>query len=185
MFRSALRLVPALVMATLLGACASSVTRMDAPAPAAPGAAPAALAATASPGPVSGVTLWLNGDAKKALAENIKFNPDALKSMIERTLQARDLMKADSSRTLDIEITGMRVRSNFSAVMFGFMAGSDSVDGVVTIKDAAGQVVKKAKVSASYALGGFAGGQDEARMGWLYEEFAKHASAEVGGIPAK
>jgi len=185
MFRSVLRLVPVLAIAGLLGACASSVTRMDAPAPGTPGVARAAAAATASTGPVASVNLWLNADAKKALADNIKFNPDALKSMIERTLRARDLMQADSGRTLDVEITGMRVRSIFSAVMFGFMAGSDSVDGVVTIKDAAGQVVKKAKVSASYALGGLAGGQDEARIGWLYEEFAKHASAEVGGIPVK
>ena len=184
MLASILRLIPVVALAALLGACASGVTRMDAPAP---GIAGAAVASTrgAATGPVQSVNLWLNADAKKALAENIKFNPDTLKSTIERTLQARDLVKPDSGRTLDVEITAMRVRSNFTAVMFGFMAGSDNVEGVVTIKDSAGQVVKKAKVNASYALGGLAGGQDDARMGWIYEEFAKHASAEVSGVPVK
>ena len=43
-----------------------------------------------------------------------------------------------------------------------------------------GGLHKQAKASAAYALGGLAGGQDEARMNWLYEEFAKLTVAEVG-----
>jgi hypothetical protein len=178
-FRS-IRLALAVAVVAALGACASGVTRLEAPR-----AAGAPAAAVAQTGPVKSVSLALSEDAKKLVADNAKFNPDALRSTVERLLQAQNLVKADATQTLDIEITSFRVRSNFSAVMFGFMAGSDNVEGVVTIKDAAGQVVKRALVKASYALGGFGGGQDEARMGWLYEEFAKHALAEVTGQPAK
>jgi hypothetical protein len=37
------------------------------------------------------------------------------------------------------------------------------------------------EVSASYALGGLAGGQDDARLSWLYEKFAELASKEITG----
>jgi len=42
-------------------------------------------------------------------------------------------------------------------------------------------VVRKFNVSASYGLGGIAGGQDDVRMNWLYEKFAEHTIAELSG----
>ena len=105
--------------------------------------------------------------------------------MIERHLDGRGLLNNQSNQTVEVSINSFRVRSGFSAVMFGFMAGSDSIQGVVAVKNAAGQYIKRAEVSASYALGGIAGGQDSSRMGWLYEEFAKHVVAELTGEPVK
>jgi Domain of unknown function (DUF4410) len=175
--RTSTLFVVALVAA--LAGCASGVTRLDAPV-----GSTATTASTSAPGKtVKSVSLWLNDDAKKLLADNLKFNADTLKSTVERALSAQSAMKPDATQQLDIEITSFRVRSNFSAVMFGFMAGNDNVEGVVTLKDGDGKVLKRGKVSASYALGGIGGGQDDARMGWLYEEFAKHAAAEVVGAP--
>jgi hypothetical protein len=162
--------------AVILVACASGVTRMD-------GVTSHAQPVIAPK--VKSVNLWLNDDAKKLVGENLKFNQDVLRSTIERSLQAQDIIKTDAAQNLDIEITSFRVRSNFTAIMFGFMAGNDNIEGLVSIKDDGGKVLKKAKVNASYALGGIAGGQDDARMGWLYEAFAKHALAEVTGVPVK
>ena len=166
-----------LALVAALAGCASGVTRMDAPAGAAQASAPTKT--------VKSVSLWLNDDAKKLLPDNLKFNADTLRSTVERALSAHGVVKDDSTQQLDIEITSFRVRSNFSAIMFGFMAGNDNVEGIVTIKEASGKALKRGKVSASYALGGIGGGQDEARMSWLYEEFAKHAAAEVLGNPVK
>lgn len=165
-----LKLVLAMGLVVFLAACASGVTRMDETSKAAP---------TKVQPAVKSVNVWLNDDAKKLVADNMKFDQAALRSMIERSLQAQSALKPDVDQSLDVEITGFRVRSNFSAIMFGFMAGNDNVEGIVSIKDRTGKLVKKAKVSASYALGGIAGGQDGARMSWLYEEFSKHAAAEV------
>lgn len=161
----------------VLGACASGVTRMDAP-------AGASQAAAVIEPKVKVVSLRLSDDARKLVADNLKFNPDTLRSTIERSLQARGAIVTDAKQEMDIEVTSFRVRSNFTAVMFGFMAGNDNVEGVVSIKDGTGKALKKSKVSASYALGGLAGGQDDARMGWLYEEFAKHATQELLGDAA-
>jgi len=179
MSRTTTRLVATLSLAVVLGGCASGVTRMD-PAPGQP-----PMAAVTAVANVSAVKLWLNDDARKLLADNLKFNQDQLRGTIERALSAQNLIRTDAAQSLDIEITSLRARSNFSAVMFGFMAGNDHVEGIVTIRDATGRVLKRGKVSASYALGGLAGGQDDARMSWLYESFAKHTVAEVTGNPVK
>jgi hypothetical protein len=173
-----LKMAFALMLAMVLSACASGVTRMEA------SASPTAAAATKIDPSVKTINLWLNENAKKLVADNLKFNPDTLKNTVERALQAQNMVKADAGQSMDIEVTSFRVRSNFSAVMFGFMAGNDNVEGIVSIKDAEGKVIKKGKISAAYALGGFAGGQDEARMGWLYEEFAKHTVAELSATPS-
>ena len=165
-----------IVFALLLTACASGVTKLDS----GNSADPKKMEQT-----VSKVNVWLNDDAKKLVSDNLKFSSDTLKTMIERTLQSQNLIKPEAGQTLDIEITGFRVRSNFSAIMFGFMAGNDNVEGVVSIKDSNGKTIKKSKVAASYALGGIGGGQDDARMGWLYEEFTKHTVAELSGEPVK
>jgi hypothetical protein len=160
------------VAATMLG-CASSVKREDTASP------PVAVDAAVSK--YSTLNLRLNDSAKKLLADNVKFNPDALKGTIQRLLAAKNLLVPDSPYQIDVEITDIRVRSNFSAVMFGFLAGSDSVTGNVYVRGKDGNQFRKYEVSASYALGGLAGGQDETRMGWLYEEFAKLAVNELTG----
>lgn len=171
-------LIVSILVVAFLSACASGVQRMD-------GAVVTGASKPLTNQTVRTVSLWLSDDAKKLVQDNLKFNQDTLKSTIERGMQGQSLIKPDSTQTMEVEITSFRTRSNFSAIMFGFMAGNDNIEGVVTVKDASGVVLKRAKVNASYALGGLAGGQDDARMGWLYEEFAKHAVAELTGVTAK
>ncbi len=129
---------------------------------------------------LSEVQLTLTPEAKKILADNLNFNTDTLKSTVQRAVDAKGLLKADAGNKLMIELTSMRARSTFTAVMFGFMAGNDSVEGNVSVIDPSGKALQKFQVSASYALGGIAGGQDS-RFSWLYEEFAKHTVKELTG----
>lgn len=159
-----------------LAGCASGITR--------DGMAGAKTAKLADPKVVS-VRVYLNDDAQKLHADNVKFNPDALRSTIQRTLEARQLVAPDSKQRMEVEITDMRVRSTFSAIAFGFMAGADSVKGNVLVLGADGKQLMKFEVSASYALGGIGGGTDEARMSWLYEEFAKLTINELLGVDLK
>lgn len=65
--------------------------------------------------------------------------------------------------------------------MFGFMAGDDHIHGTVIVRSPDGTELQRFNVNTSYALGGFAGGQTDARMGWLYETFAKHVVDELTG----
>jgi hypothetical protein len=172
----AIRLALTVAMVATLAACASGVKRME------DANAPASAKVERN---VKSVNLWLNDDAKKLVADNEIFNEGNLRETVERTLQAQSLVKFDATQTLHIEITSFRVRSMMAAVIFGFLVGDDNVEGIVTVKNSGGVVVKQGKVSASYALGGLAGAVDSMRMGWLYEEFAKHTAAELTDVAAK
>jgi hypothetical protein len=65
--------------------------------------------------------------------------------------------------------------------MFGFMSGSDSLDGTVILKDDSDVQKATFDISASYALGGFGGGQNDARLGWLGDKFAELTANTVVG----
>jgi hypothetical protein len=131
---------------------------------------------------VAEVSVILTEEAKEKVVDNLKFDPGELKNHVQRAMDARSLINpAARGRipVLTVEVKDFRVRSNFSAVMFGFMAGADSITGDIVIKDAGGAEIDRFEVTVSYALGGLAGGQDSARMGWLYEKFAEEAVKEL------
>ncbi|EMN5128560.1 DUF4410 domain-containing protein [Burkholderia contaminans] len=167
----------ALVTIGFLSGCASSVTR-DA------GDQAGAIATASMPKfgskPVI-VQVTLDHAAQEALKDNLKFSPENLKGKIESALAARKLLATAGSTDamhLNVEVNDIRVRSSFTAVMFGFMAGNDHVNGTVTLTDADNHPVDRFKVSASYALGGIAG-IDSLRLDWLYEKFTKKTLATL------
>jgi hypothetical protein len=130
----------------------------------------------------SAVKVSLNASAQDKLKDNIKFDAAKLEQVVGRSLQARGLIDEKSGNVVNVLVTDIRTRSNFSAVMFGFMAGNDRVEGEVSLAPkTGGNAWLKFQISAAYALGGFGGGQDDARMNWLYEEFAKLTLAEILG----
>lgn len=163
----------ALAATIVLGGCASGVTR-------GPGVESQKLGISAS-NQVSAVSLSFTDEAKQKATENLKFNPDELLSHVKRALEANSFLNAadQGKPALEVRVKDVRVRSNFTAIMFGFMAGSDSITADVIVKNAAGKQIDKFEVAASYALGGIAGGQDSARMGWLYEKFAEETVNEL------
>lgn len=168
------KLVFVLAASLLLGGCAASVKRAPAQAVTAP-----AYSATQQ---LSAVSLAYTEQGKQKAANNLKFNGDKLLDQVKRALATQSLLNTgvdQSLPTLEIQVKDMRIRGTFTAVFWGVMAGADSVSGDVVVRDAGGKEIDRFEVSASYALGGFAGGQDDARMSWLYENFAKQTLKEL------
>lgn len=130
---------------------------------------------------VSEVEVGMTDEAQKLQTDNTQFSTKDLLGYIERKLDGQNLLKSNSSYRLQVTITRFRIRSAFSAVMWGFMAGVDSVDGKVRVLDREGKQIHSFDVSASYGLGGLAGGQDGMRMNWLYGKFAELTIAELTG----
>jgi len=166
-----------MLLAVALTGCASGVRRDVASE--APGAS-ASSVKLADP-KVASVTLRMSDAAKERYATGTTFNPEGLRSAVERMLQSRGLLSPDSKQRMDIELVSFRMRSQFSAMMWGVMAGADNVTGNVHIVGPDGKQLTKFEVSASYALGGVGGGPDATRMGWLFEEFAKLTTKELSG----
>lgn len=130
------------------------------------------------------ITLTLSEDARKQIGENLKFDQNHLLEMLNRAFDAKGLLAKDpasAKRHLEVQVTDVRVRGTFSAIMFGFMAGNDHLNGKVSLADEENHALRHFDVSAAYALGGLGGGQDGARLGWLYEKFTEQVVNEVAG----
>jgi hypothetical protein len=163
------RIAAAVLIATLAG-CASQVTRQP--------------EATTTVEPVRALTSFeieISPASKAAMAdaETQKFDLVVFRGVIQRTLDAAKLVSPDGDFKLTVTIDQLRIRSTFNAVMWGFMAGTDQLDGTATVARLDGRPAGSFKVGTSYGLGGFAGGQDSSRVAWLYEEFAKVLTQEL------
>ncbi len=133
------------------------------------------------------LSIALSDDARVEAADNLKFDMAEMEKTLRRALEVNNIITASPDAMLpsiEITVTSVRVRSNFSAIMFGFMAGDDHINGDVKVKGPDGEVLQAFGVSASYALGGLAGGQDSARLDWLYESFAERTTEELTGKAA-
>ncbi len=166
MFR---RIAIALLIATLAG-CASQVTRP-----------PDAATAREPVRALTSFEIEISPAAKAAMAdaETQKFDLVAFRGVVQRTLDAAKLVSPDGDFKLAVTIDELRVRSTFNAIMWGFMAGTDQLNGTATLSRLDGPPIGTFKVGTSYGLGGFGGGQDSSRLAWLYEEFAKMLTQEL------
>ena len=152
-----------IALAAALAACAGSAMRKEGPDIA---AAPGTLK-------VGSVHARVSDKAKERLPDNIKFDLNALSATIERALSASKLEDTAVANTLDVDVTDVYIRGTFSAVMFGLFAGADTISGNVRVLDPAGRTLRSFDVTANYAFGGAAGGQDSIRLNYLYEKFAQ------------
>lgn len=85
-----------------------------------------------------------------------------------------------------IEITDVRIRAEWVAMMWGFMAGTDRLHARVMLLEPDGRKVNHFNVMTSYAFGGFVGGASGIRVPWLYRRFAEEAvDALTGQVKVK
>lgn len=124
--------------------------------------------------PIGHVTITLSPSGRKDFADNAQFSRNALLTDVDRVLQAKEFLAPNAGKdTLEIQITAIRVRSTFNAVMWGFMAGSDYLTGDVYLRDSSGKLLNHFSVHAGTALGGIAAGSMSARWGWIDNKFAQ------------
>lgn len=156
--------------ALLSAACSTQVTRPS---------------ETTQPRPVikalSSFSVEMSPEAKSQLPENLKFDQEAFSATLKRTLDAHGLVAPGGDFRLKVVVRDIRVRGTFSAVMWGFMAGDDHISGAASLFNRDDKVVYEFQVTSSYALGGIAGGIDQTRLTWLYEDFSKSVAEELVG----
>ena len=159
-----LRSVVIPLLLCFIGGCASQVVEPDA-------------ATTSKPvvKALESFSVELSPKAREQFADNDRFNPKALETTLDRILRNKGLIATDGDFRLKVVVSDVRVRGTFNAVMWGFMAGDDHLNGdSILLRKEGDESVYQFKVKTSYALGGFAGGQDAMRMDWLYDEFSKN-----------
>ena len=158
-----------IALCAALAACASSVKRPD-----------SAADYHYDGSKYSTVELTVREDATKDPNDRVRFDDKALRDMIQRKMEVSGLVDQNSPKKVSIEITDIRVRSSFNAFMWGFMAGDDHILGNIVLIGEDNRPLHNFNVSASYALGGFAG-MNETRMSWLFEKFSELTVNEILG----
>ena len=128
---------------------------------------------------VSAVNVSLSPDARSLQADTPQFNREELAGAMRRKLEGKGLIGPGAGHRVEVTVTSMRVRSAVVAVMLGILAGADHITGRLRLVDEQGKSLRNFEINASYGLGGFAGGQDSTRMGWLYDKFSDLALAEL------
>ena len=157
--------------------CASGYTRGS-------GQRAATALGVSSGNPLSAVSVELSPNVKEKLKDSVRFDQQALLRSVVLALSNRQLLGTEKRKgvpVLEILVTQVRVRNSFNAIMWGAMSGHDCIRGDLTVRDATGGIIDQFHIDASYALGGWAGGQDSTRMTWLYDAFAKQVVKVLTG----
>jgi hypothetical protein len=136
---------------------------------------------------VKQVDIHLGPTAKKVDAKrgSVFFAP-GLRTAIQNELQAKQLLDARATQTLDVEVENFRVRPVMMSANLGAFSGTDYFIGTVTVKVAGGEALQKFHVKISHGAGGHFSRYNSVsvgpdRMAWLYQEFAKDIAAQLSG----
>ena len=171
------QVIVAIVLAALVAACSSGITRAPEVSLQAPQFAETDQRAGA-------LVVDLSDAGKTAAADNRTFDRQALANAVRQALVSRQKLTESPDAALpriEITVTSVRARSNLSAIMLGIFAGSDHIRGDVVVRTADGREQQRFSVSAEYAFGGLIGGLEAVRMNWLYDSFAKRVVEELTG----
>jgi hypothetical protein len=136
--------------------------------------------------PLKSLTVTLDANAQKKLADNTNFSRESLYSRINSVLTANQYLQTQATNSnlkMEVLVTNIRVRSGISAIMLGFLAGADYITGQVFVKDG-DKVLDNFEVDITYAFGG-AMGDTDARMNWMYESFSNKILEELKKLMPK
>ena len=136
--------------------------------------------------PLKSLTVTLDANAQQKLADNANFSRDNLYNKINSVLTANQYLQTQAGNAnmkIEVVVTNLRVRSGVSAIMLGFLAGADSITGQVYVKDGE-KVLDNFEVDISYAFGG-AMGDTDTRMNWMYESFSNKILEELKKLMPK
>jgi uncharacterized protein YceK len=151
----------------ILGGCASQVTRS----PDSEGDRPQVRA-------LQHIEVEMSPRAKQRIPDSVDFSVSNLDSHVRSALESRNLVEPDGDFDLRVIINDVRLRSTGSAVMLGVFAGDDHLKADIILLNRAGEEVYTFEANASYALGGWAGGQ-ELRITWLYDKLSEIIAEEL------
>ncbi len=113
------------------------------------------------------INITLSKSAKKMLAKNKLFNKDIMRKSVLFALKKEKLINKNSANTLHINITKIKTRSNFVAIVLAIV-GTDKISAEVTVEDRAGHIKEKFKLNSTFSLGGTLTGHSAVRLRFLY-----------------
>jgi hypothetical protein len=184
-----------ILIATLLAGCgqvavfgktigersAPSGVKTDAP----PAAKPAIVSTSRA---VSAVTLVLTPQAAATVAQDPRFNPDALLEAIKLDLRSRKLLDETDSRahgTAEISLDDFAVRRTSNAVVLGYVMSDGTLTGEIRVRDGDVDRSPAYRIEAVSRLTASTRTDNPDFLGPLYRRFASVTGDWIAGIPPK
>lgn len=101
-----------------------------------------------------------------------------LDNRLREQLVARGMAR-EGKLEVEVEVIGMRLRSNGTAIWWGFMAGGDWITVNVNVMEVGGRSIKEFQTGTATALGGFIFGARSTRVGRMMKTLAKRIAEGI------
>ncbi|XDD53657.1 hypothetical protein AB3N62_14385 [Leptospira sp. WS4.C2] len=119
-------------------------------------------------------------EANEEIKETEVFNEANFLNYYKAKLKEKGVFSDKAKETIEIKVNDVRFRSEGVAIWIGSLAGTDSINLDLTIKDAKGNIIDQHNISISYGLGGFVGGPNSARSDYFYEKITQLTLQQLG-----
>ena len=121
---------------------------------------------------------------QKQVADDERFNADALRDAIAAELGSRqllDLQNTGAGRVAVIQLEEYSLRATSNVVLFGNLPSAGVLAGVIRIREPAGGATREFKVRAEIQFGISQSGRDKKPLQKLYSGFARQLADELTG----
>ena len=136
---------------------------------------------------IKSVTLTLAPQVAAQVADDARFNREALLTAVRSELQLRKLLNEADSRGSAVDITidayGMRPTSN--AIVFGNIVSAGTLSGRMQLRDAQGNELPIRNIESAAQVSIPATGQSANPLARLYREFAVVTANSIDGTLPK
>ncbi|EMY60139.1 hypothetical protein [Leptospira terpstrae] len=126
------------------------------------------------------VVLTYTPEANAEVKDSEVFKEENFLRVYKTKLKEKGVFSDKAKETIEIKINDVRFRSEGVAIWIGSIAGADSMDLVLTIKDAKGNIIDQHNITVAYGLGGFVGGPNETRAEHFYEKITQLTLQQLG-----
>jgi hypothetical protein len=137
---------------------------------------------------VKSVTLVLTPQAAAKVADDPRFNADALLAAIKSELQSRKVLDGNDSHVTamaEISIDEYSMRPTSNAILFGNIISNGTLNGSVRLRDEQGNDLPGYRVEAVTRVSIPASGESKNPLGPLYREFAIMTGHALDGTKPK
>lgn len=136
---------------------------------------------------VKSVSLALAPQAAAKIANDPRFNADALLDAVKNELRSRKLLDepgSDATAAAEISIYDFAAKPTSNAVVLGYIISDGLLTGEVRLH-ADGNDLRSYRIEANSKLSIAANGKDPDPLGPLYRHFAVLAADRLAGVPSK
>lgn len=119
-------------------------------------------------------------EADAEIKDGEVFNETNFLNFYKSKLKEKGVFSDKAKETIEIKVNDVRFRSEGVAIWVGSIAGPDSINLDLTIKDAKGNIIDQHNISISYGLGGFGGGPNNVRSDYFYSKITELTLKQLG-----